>query len=51
MTERRAKDVIDELLRRQQAGDGTIVEHWACRDGLGLLEQLHTAGSSQRAPG
>ena len=21
--------------------DGTIVEHWACRDDLGLLEQLH----------
>jgi lactoylglutathione lyase len=20
--------------------DGTIVEHWACRDDLGLLEQL-----------
>jgi len=31
--------------------DGTIVEHWACRDDLGLLEQLHTAGSSRPAPG
>jgi hypothetical protein len=21
--------------------DGMIVEHWACRDDMGLLEQLH----------
>ena len=45
-----AREVVEELLRRQQAGgdlvlddlvaDGMIVEHWACRDDMGLVDQL-----------
>ena len=52
--ERSPRDVVEELFRRQRASDdaawtfihiwrvadGMLVEHWACRDDLGLLEQL-----------
>jgi hypothetical protein len=30
-----------------RVADGMIVEHWACRDDLGLREQLR-AGSAER---
>jgi predicted ester cyclase len=69
MDERPARDVIEELMRRQEAYDetaldglpvaeraaawrfihiwrvasGMIVEHWACRDDMGLIEQLRSA--------
>jgi len=32
-----------------RVADGMIVEHWACRDDMGLLEQLRTDGD-QRSP-
>jgi lactoylglutathione lyase len=28
-----------------RVANGTIVEHWACRDDMGLVEQLRPAGS------
>ena len=28
-----------------RVSDGMIVEHWACRDDMGLLQQLRTEGS------
>jgi hypothetical protein len=59
ISERGAKDVVEEMLRRQQQGDDTVVddlvaadmtihaagpqgrvERWACRDDMGLLQQV-----------
>jgi lactoylglutathione lyase len=30
-----------------RVADGVIVEHWACRDDMGLLEQLSDAGGAR----
>jgi predicted ester cyclase len=36
-----------EFIHIWRVADGTIVEHWACRDDMGLREQLRT-GSGER---
>ena len=43
-------DVTWTFLHLFRIQDGRIAEHWACRDDLGLLNQLRTARAASAAP-